>query len=154
MHCPTLQNDKQLTNLFCHILIRIKKRMNHVTIKEDPGGTTQIFVHGCGCNTRMKRKKMQFDVDMEPTFRFSYVKCIDKQKDITMKQSCSRFTNDMQRFSANFSKSTKPIVMRLCGRYSYDSFIPKSMPDITQYFESTPDTQTPFMGPITLRVIS
>ncbi len=30
--------------------------------------------------------KMQLDVDIEPTFRFSYMKCIDKQKDITMKQ--------------------------------------------------------------------
>ncbi len=25
---------------------------------------------------------MQLDVDIEPTFRFSYMKCIDKQKDI------------------------------------------------------------------------
>ncbi len=29
---------------------------------------------------------MQLDVDIEPTFRFSYMKCIDEQKDITMKQ--------------------------------------------------------------------
>ncbi len=29
---------------------------------------------------------MQLDVDIEPTFTFSYMKCIDKQKDITMKQ--------------------------------------------------------------------
>ncbi len=27
---------------------------------------------------------MQLDVDIEPTFRFSYMKCIDKQKDITI----------------------------------------------------------------------
>ncbi len=32
------------------------------------------------------KKKMQLDVDIEPTFRFSYMKCLDKQKDITMKQ--------------------------------------------------------------------
>ena len=30
--------------------------------------------------------KMQLDVDIEPTFIFSYMKCTDKQKDITMKQ--------------------------------------------------------------------
>ncbi len=32
----------------------------------------------------MFRKKMQLDVDIEPTFRFTYMKC--KDKDITMKQ--------------------------------------------------------------------
>ena len=30
-------------------------------------------------------KKMQLDVDIEPTFRFTYMNCIDKQKGITMK---------------------------------------------------------------------
>ncbi len=35
------------------------------------------------------------------------------------KPSYSRFTNDMQRFSVNFSKSTKPAVLQLCWRYSY-----------------------------------
>ena len=30
------------------------------------------------------KKKMQLDVDIEPTFKFSYMKCTDKQKDITM----------------------------------------------------------------------
>ncbi len=34
----------------------------------------------------LAKKKMQLDVDIEPTFTFSYIKCIDKQKDITMKQ--------------------------------------------------------------------
>ena len=29
---------------------------------------------------------MQLDVDIEPTFRFTYMKCTEKQKDITMKQ--------------------------------------------------------------------
>ena len=29
---------------------------------------------------------MKLDVDIESTFRFPYMKCIDKQKDITMKQ--------------------------------------------------------------------
>ncbi len=29
---------------------------------------------------------MQLDVDIEPTFRFTHMKCKDKQKDITMKQ--------------------------------------------------------------------
>ena len=29
------------------------------------------------------RKKMQLDVDIEPTFRFTYMKCTDKQKDTT-----------------------------------------------------------------------
>ncbi len=31
----------------------------------------------------------------------------------------SRFTNDMQRFSVIFSKSTKPTALQLCRRYSY-----------------------------------
>ena len=31
-------------------------------------------------------RKMQLDVDIAPTFRFTYMKCKDKQKDITMKQ--------------------------------------------------------------------
>ncbi len=38
------------------------------------------------CANSHERKKMQLDVDIEPTFRFSYMKYIDKQKDITMKQ--------------------------------------------------------------------
>ncbi len=29
---------------------------------------------------------MQLDVDIGPTFRFTYIKCMDKQKDIMMKQ--------------------------------------------------------------------
>ncbi len=29
---------------------------------------------------------MQLDVDIEPTFRFTYMKWTDKQKDITVKQ--------------------------------------------------------------------
>ncbi len=28
---------------------------------------------------------MQFDIDIEPTFRFTYMYALDKQKDITMK---------------------------------------------------------------------
>ena len=36
-------------------------------------------------------KKMQLDVDIEPTFRFSYMKCIDKQKNVTMIQLSLRW---------------------------------------------------------------
>ncbi len=37
----------------------------------------------------------------------------------TLEKVYSRFTNDMQKFSVNFSKSTKPTVLQLCRRYSY-----------------------------------
>ena len=44
-----------------------------------------IILFYIGCNTQVQ--KMQLDVDIEPTFKFSYMKCIGKQKDITMKQT-------------------------------------------------------------------
>ncbi len=52
---------------------------------------------------------MQLDVDIEPTFRFTYIKCTDKQKDITMKQCSKLFkiTFRPQDGQPNFTKSKR-----------------------------------------------
>ena len=39
---------------------------------------------------------MQLDIDIEPTFRFTYMKCIDKQKGFVLRGSNRRARTDAQ----------------------------------------------------------
>ncbi len=51
-----------------------------------PKGKHSLNAEGLWEAKQYIKKKMQLDVDIEPTFRFTYMKCIEKQKDITLKQ--------------------------------------------------------------------
>ena len=84
----------------CLLIWCVAKCFRHTL---DLFSVSQLYIHRCSGHCQIllanvtyivyftlmfaeNKKKMQLDVDIEPTFRFSYMKCIDKQKDITMKQ--------------------------------------------------------------------
>ncbi len=59
---------------------------------------------------------MQLDVDIEPTFGFSYMETIDKQKDITMKQLSHTFVLMLRHLEKTYGVISSNLLAQTDGK--------------------------------------